>query len=132
MMLAFGAAAGLVGQTLTYPFDVVRRQMQVEGLKLHEAAAHSPARQLSLGGAFASSAGAAGAAAAQQQQLSLRSTPRALVLLAQQHGWRCLFAGLHINYLKVGWGRRDGSPAGTNWLAATSAIWAACWPGRTK
>ncbi|KAL4451675.1 hypothetical protein ABPG75_007337 [Micractinium tetrahymenae] len=86
VMLAFGGVAGLVAQTATYPFDVVRRQMQVEGLKLQEAAAGSPARQLAAGGT---------------QQLSLRSTPQALVLLARQHGWRCLYAGLHINYIKV-------------------------------
>ena len=29
-LLAFGAAAGLVAQTATYPLDVVRRQMQVQ------------------------------------------------------------------------------------------------------
>ncbi|KAL4433457.1 hypothetical protein ABPG77_010310 [Micractinium sp. CCAP 211/92] len=86
VMLAFGGVAGLVAQTVTYPLDVVRRQMQVEGLKLREAAASSPARQLSAGAT---------------QQLSLRSTPQALVLLARQHGWRCLYAGLHINYIKV-------------------------------
>ena len=32
-LLAFGAAAGLVAQTVTYPLDVVRRQMQVQGLQ---------------------------------------------------------------------------------------------------
>lgn len=57
----------------------------MEGLKLREAAACSPARQLASG----------------RPQLSLRSTPQAMVLLVQRHGWRCLFAGLHINYLKV-------------------------------
>ena len=29
VMLLFGACSGLVAQTATYPFDVVRRQMQV-------------------------------------------------------------------------------------------------------
>ena len=29
VMLSFGAGAGLVAQTVTYPLDVVRRQMQV-------------------------------------------------------------------------------------------------------
>lgn len=55
-------------------------------MKLQEAAANSPTAQLSAG----------------TQALSLRSTPQALALLAQRHGWRCLFAGLSINYLKVG------------------------------
>jgi solute carrier family 25 protein 16 len=33
LKLSCGAAAGLFGQTLTYPLDVVRRQMQVSYLQ---------------------------------------------------------------------------------------------------
>ena len=58
----------------------------MEGLRLAEAAASSPTAQLSAG----------------TQQLSLRSAPQALALLARTHGWRCLYAGLSINYMKVG------------------------------
>ena len=33
VMLMFGACSGLVAQTATYPFDVVRRQMQVQNIR---------------------------------------------------------------------------------------------------
>lgn len=62
----------------------------MEGLKLQEAAASSPTRQLAA------------------QPLSLRSTPQALVLLARRHGWRCLYAGLSINYMKARAGAMPG------------------------
>uniref|UniRef100_A0A1D1YXR3 Graves disease carrier protein n=1 Tax=Anthurium amnicola TaxID=1678845 RepID=A0A1D1YXR3_9ARAE len=68
--LACGSVAGLLGQTLTYPLDVVRRQMQVE--------------------AFSGSADAVE-----------RGTVESLVLIVQKQGWRQLFSGLSINYLKV-------------------------------
>ena len=57
----------------------------MEGLRLAEAAASSPTAQLSSG----------------TQQLSLKSAPQALALLWRTHGWRCLYAGLSINYMKV-------------------------------
>jgi hypothetical protein len=68
---------------------------QVEGLRLQEAAAGSPTAQLSSG----------------TRALSLRSTPQALALLARTHGWRCLYAGLSINYLKVGPAARGTFPS---------------------
>lgn len=83
VMLACGGIAGLVAQSATYPFDVVRRRMQVEGLSEH----------LPLG----SGTGGAGA----QHRFALRSTPQALLLLAQREGWRTLFSGLSINYMKA-------------------------------
>ncbi|XP_042396953.1 mitochondrial carrier protein CoAc2-like [Zingiber officinale] len=68
--LACGSVAGLLGQTLTYPLDVVRRQMQVEAL--------STANNEMGRGTFGS-----------------------LVMIIQTQGWRQLFSGLSINYLKV-------------------------------
>ncbi len=81
VMLTFGAGAGLVAQTLTYPLDVVRRRMQVQGLKL------PPAQQQ--------------AALQAKHQTVLRSTWHGLVTITQQQGTKALFAGLSINYMKV-------------------------------
>lgn len=81
VMLTFGAGAGLVAQTVTYPLDVVRRRMQVQGLKL------SPAQQQ--------------ATVRAHQQTVLQSTWHGLVTIGRQQGTKALFAGLSINYMKV-------------------------------
>lgn len=81
VMLAFGAGAGLVAQTLTYPLDVVRRRMQVQGVKL-------PPGQQNLRQHM-------------QNQTVLRSTWHGLVTILQTQGAKALFAGLSINYMKV-------------------------------
>lgn len=81
VMLTFGAGAGLVAQTLTYPLDVVRRRMQVQGVKL-------PPAQQQLTQQL-------------QQQTVLRSTWHGLVTIARTQGVKSLFAGLSINYMKV-------------------------------
>ncbi|MQM08410.1 hypothetical protein Taro_041266 [Colocasia esculenta] len=73
LRLACGALAGLFGQTLTYPLDVVRRQMQVES------------QQMSV----------------QQNDLRVNSTMQGLSTIIRRQGWRQLFAGLSLNYLKV-------------------------------
>ena len=81
VMLTFGACSGLVAQTLTYPLDVVRRRMQVQGLKL------PPSQQQ--------------AALQAQGTTVLRSTWHGLVTIGNQQGMKALFAGLTINYMKV-------------------------------
>ncbi|KAL4326062.1 hypothetical protein GQ457_11G017370 [Hibiscus cannabinus] len=68
--LVCGSVAGLLGQTFTYPLDVVRRQMQVQGLL----ASNSP---------------------------ELKGTMETLIMIAKNQGWKQLFSGLSINYLKV-------------------------------
>ncbi|CAK0741604.1 hypothetical protein CVIRNUC_001337 [Coccomyxa viridis] len=78
IMLLFGACSGLVAQTATYPFDVVRRQMQVQGLKQVK-----------------------GVAMQQQQGQQIRSTVQGLRMIIKQQGPRALFAGLSLNYIKV-------------------------------
>ncbi|KAJ9168209.1 hypothetical protein P3X46_019762 [Hevea brasiliensis] len=72
MRLSCGALAGLFGQTFTYPLDVVRRQMQVENL------------QPSI-----------------QGHVRYRSTLDGLSTIVRNQGWRQLFAGLSINYIKI-------------------------------
>ncbi|OVA11346.1 Mitochondrial carrier protein [Macleaya cordata] len=65
-----GSVAGLLGQTITYPLDVVRRQMQVQRFS-------------------ASNSG------------EMKGTMQSLVIIVNQQGWKQLFSGLSINYLKV-------------------------------
>jgi Mitochondrial carrier protein len=67
MSLLFGGCAGLVGQSVTYPLDIVRRRMQV------------------------SSDGVGG----------LRGMAAHLQALLAQYGYRGLFRGLSVNYIKV-------------------------------
>lgn len=81
VMLTFGAGAGLVAQTLTYPLDVVRRRMQVQGVKLPPAQQDVKQRV--------------------QSQTVLRSTWHGLVTISKTQGFKALFAGLSINYMKV-------------------------------
>lgn len=72
MRLSCGGLAGLFGQTFTYPLDVVRRQMQVENLQ--------PSTQGSV---------------------RYRNTIEGLTTIVRNQGWRQLFAGLSINYIKI-------------------------------
>lgn len=72
MRLSCGALAGLFGQTLTYPLDVVKRQMQVGSLQN----------------------GADGDAA-------YKNTFDGLRKIVRNQGWRQLFAGVSINYIRV-------------------------------
>ncbi|KAL1547742.1 Mitochondrial carrier protein CoAc2 [Salvia divinorum] len=68
--LVCGSVAGLLGQTFTYPLDVVRRQMQVQRLIIFDS---SPTK----------------------------GTAESLVSIVRLQGWKQLFSGLSINYLKV-------------------------------
>ncbi|KAM4121432.1 hypothetical protein ACB094_01G005500 [Castanea mollissima] len=72
MRLSCGALAGLFGQSFTYPLDVVRGQMQVENLQ--------PSFQGSA---------------------RYRNTWEGLTTIVHNQGWRQLFAGLSINYIKI-------------------------------
>ncbi|CAN1762010.1 Mitochondrial carrier protein CoAc2 [Linum perenne] len=68
--LVCGSVAGLLGQTFTYPLDVVRRQMQVQRLSSSSSA-------------------------------ELKGTMETLIMIAEKQGWKQLFSGLSINYMKV-------------------------------
>ncbi|KAF3588142.1 hypothetical protein F2Q69_00026692, partial [Brassica cretica] len=74
MHLPCGALAGLFGQTLTYPLDDVRRQMQVENL-------------LPMTG--------------DGSNKRYKNTFDGLNTIVRTQGWRQLFAGLSINYIKI-------------------------------
>ncbi|KAK1257629.1 Mitochondrial adenine nucleotide transporter ADNT1 [Acorus gramineus] len=73
MRLSCGALAGLFGQTFTYPLDVVRRQMQVQSLQ--------PASPIG--------------------DSNVRNTMQGLSTVVRSQGWKQLFAGLSINYVKI-------------------------------
>ncbi|KAL2930121.1 Mitochondrial carrier protein CoAc2 [Bienertia sinuspersici] len=68
MKLTCGSVAGLLGQTFTYPLDVVRRQMQVERMS---------------------------------NVTNAKGTLHTLMAIAREQGWKHLFSGLSLNYLKV-------------------------------
>ncbi|BAU02982.1 hypothetical protein LR48_Vigan10g003300 [Vigna angularis] len=68
--LTCGSVAGLLGQTFTYPLEVVRRQMQIQKLQPSDNA-------------------------------ELKGTLKSILLIAQRQGWKQLFSGLSINYIKV-------------------------------
>ncbi|WRX26906.1 Mitochondrial substrate/solute carrier - like 10 [Theobroma cacao] len=67
--LSCGALAGLFGQTVMYPLDVVRRQMQVDILN--------------------------------QSGARYNNTIEGLTAIIRNQGWRQLYGGLCINYMKV-------------------------------
>ncbi|KAG4389247.1 hypothetical protein GLYMA_06G052900v4 [Glycine max] len=72
MRLSCGALAGLFGQTLTYPLDVVKRQMQVGSL---QNAAHEDVRY--------------------------KNTIDGLRTIVCNQGWKQLFHGVSINYIRI-------------------------------
>jgi hypothetical protein len=64
MMLLFGGISGLMAQTATYPLDVVRRQMQVQGQVALHAEEVGPAPLASSSSAVSASASPASSSAA--------------------------------------------------------------------
>lgn len=71
--LAFGSFAGLIGQTVTYPLDVVRRRMQINGLRIDNVAF----------------------------DYNYKNTLDGLITVYRREGFKMLYRGLHINYIKV-------------------------------
>ena len=70
--LAFGAIAGICGQTATYPLDVARRRMQIDGLRLETTYSYK-----------------------------YRGAAHAIRTIYATEGIKALYRGLHINYVKV-------------------------------
>ena len=72
--LVFGSCAGVIGQTIVYPLDVIRRRMQIDGIAL---------------------------AKDNMFDYKYKSSWSAGKEILQKEGWKLLFRGLHINYIKV-------------------------------
>ena len=75
--LLCGSIAGAISQTVTYPFDLVRRKMQVVGLKPLPGA-------VKVAGAY-----------------NYTSGTGALIQIVQKEGFRGLYRGIWPNLLKV-------------------------------
>lgn len=73
LRLMMGALSGAVGQSITYPLDVVRRRMQIVGM---------PETQF-------------------VNEDYARGTFRALVMIVKREGLRGIFRGISLNYIKV-------------------------------
>lgn len=76
MRLMVGGLSGAIAQTASYPLDVVRRRMQVEGLSEDGAAPKNAPRIYT-------------------------STLKSFRIILQKEGIKGLFIGLSINYIKV-------------------------------
>lgn len=79
MMLLFGATSGLLAQSATYPFDMLRRRMQVQGMQIQ-----------------GMQTGAPGSKAVSELGLA-----KMFQLIVREEGVRGLFRGLSVNYIKV-------------------------------
>ena len=103
--LACGAVAGACGQTVAFPFDVVRRRLQMVGLKDGAAASSTVAKPASSAAPLASIAPAAGVGAVHVSTHA--PAPRyngmvdCFVKTVREEGMGALWRGILPNYYKV-------------------------------
>lgn len=92
--LLCGGAAGFVGQTVTYPLDVVRRRMQTERFILHQLQGRGWTADPTNSAVNMSQASRV---VVEDSGSTIREVWRSVVA---KEGWRGLFKGLTLNWIK--------------------------------